>query len=446
VIRVAINLPDTHCDGSKLQSEVGMRRSINSAGILLLFAVATVAGFDARGQEKAKSKGRAKPGSGSQSISKSASKNQINDADCRAYASRVVDAVKAGNMSAVNELVDWDSLFNRTFEGMDIEPKLRERITLGFRNGLSLETGLSGQIIKNSRAGGTFDFLRIRDDESRRVILFRLIQPANAGGVAYFEFTPEKSADGKVRSSDIYVFSSGEFLSAMLRRGVLPVIANENRTFLDKLLTGERDYISDLPTFLKAAQLVSAGQTKEGLELIKGMKAETKKQKAVFLLRLRAAQMFDENEYAATLDEYRKLFPNDPGLDLLSIAYYTTKKDFKQAFECIKRVEAAVGGDPYLNVTRAAICDIQGNHDEAKRLARNAVEAEPTLLPAYFELLGVSLLQKKFDDTLAMLKEIDQKFELKLNDLTTVPQYADFVKSPQYKEWLRYRDQKAKKP
>jgi tetratricopeptide (TPR) repeat protein len=329
---------------------------------------------------------------------------------------------------------------------MDVTPKLRQDITLGLKNGLSRETGLSGQIVKNSQAGGTFDFLRVREDKNRQAILFRLIQPAEAGGVAYFEFIPEKSADGKIRATDIYVFSSGEFLSEMLRRGVLPIIANENRTFLDKLLSGERDYISDLPKFTETAQLVSEGKMKEALALIHAMKPGTKKQKVVFLMRLRAAQAIDENEYAATLDEYRKLFPKDPGLDLLSISYYTTKKDFKQALECINRVESAVGGDPYLNVTRAALCDVQGKHDEAKQLARKAATEEPTLLPAYFELLGVSLIQKNHDETLAMLKEVDQKFQLKLNDLTKVREYADFVKSPQYKEWLLYRDQTGKKP
>ena len=183
---------------------------------------------------------------------------------------------------------------------------------------------------------------------------------------------------------------------------------------------------------------------KEGLTLIKGMKPGTRKQKEVFLLRLRAAQAIDEAEYAATLDEYRKLFPKDPGLDLLSISYYTIKKDFKEALECIDRVESAVGGDPYLNVTRAALCDVQGKHDEAKRLARMAADLEPTLLPAYIELLGISLIQKNHDETLAMLKEVDRKFQLKLNDLTKVREYAEFVKSPQFKKWLEYREQRAK--
>ena len=332
-----------------------MRRSSKSAWILLVLTVVTTGGLPARSQEKSTRKSQSTPTTRSPSVSKPAQSGQLDDKDCRAFATKVVEAVKSGNTSALNDLIDWESLFNKTLKDIELTPKLRQDINSGLKSGLSRESGLSGQIVKNSQAGGSFDFLRIREDKNQKVILCRLIQPAGSGGVAYFEFVPEKSADGKIRATDVYVFSSGELLSSMLRRGILPVIANENRSFLDKLVSGERDYVSDLPKFSDAAQKISDGKMKEALALIQGMKTGTKKQKAVFLLRLRAAQAVDENEYAATLDEYRKLFPRDPGLDLLSIAYYTTKKDFKQALECINRVESAVGGDPYLNVTRGTL-------------------------------------------------------------------------------------------
>ena len=64
------------------------------------------------------------------------------------------------------------------------------------------------------------------------------------------------------------------------------------------------------------------------------------------------------------------LYPTDPGLDLLSITYYTDKKDFARARECVDRLETAVGGDPYLDVTRAAINRAAGKYEEARRLAR----------------------------------------------------------------------------
>jgi hypothetical protein len=183
---------------------------------------------------------------------------------------------------------------------------------------------------------------------------------------------------------------------------------------------------------------------KEALALIRGMRPETKKQKVVFLMRLRAAQQVDAKEFTTAIDEYRMLYPKDSGLDLLSIGYYTIKKDFGRALECVDRLETALGGDPYLDVTRAGINDIQGKYEDSRRLARRAIEKEPTLVPAYLELLGVSLMEKNHDDTLAMLKEIDRKLHLQMNDLTKIPDYAGFVKSPQYKGWLLYLEQKSK--
>ena len=35
-----------------------------------------------------------------------------------------------------------------------------------------------------------------------------------------------------------------------------------------------------------------------------------------------------------------------------------------------------------------------------------------------------------------MLKQIDQKFHLPRRDLTALPPYAEFTRSPQYKQWI----------
>ncbi len=45
--------------------------------------------------------------------------------------------------------------------------------------------------------------------------------------------------------------------------------------------------------------------------------------------------------------------------------------------------------------------------------------------------------------TLAWLKRIHETLGMTFMDLTTVPDYARFVKSPQYKEWLKYLEKEA---
>ena len=67
------------------------------------------------------------------------------------------------------------------------------------------------------------------------------------------------------------------------------------------------------------------------------------------------------------LEDFRKYYSQDPCLDLLLIDYYTLKKDYAQAIPCVDRLDKSVGGDPYLNVLRAASTSAAGHLNEACR-------------------------------------------------------------------------------
>src|SRR5262249_55927714 len=130
---------------------------------------------------------------------------------------------------------------------------------------------------------------------------------------------------------------------------------------------------------------------------------------------------------------------------LMLIRYYALKKEFTRALESIDRVDKSVGGDPYLDLARADINESQGNLERARRLAFQAIEREPNLLHAYLAVVGLSLKTKNYDETLAMLKELDRKFGIDMKDLKTVPEYAGFARSPQFRQWLDYVEKVAKK-
>ena len=216
------------------------------------------------------------------------------------------------------------------------------------------------------------------------------------------------------------------------------MISNSSRSFIEKLVSGEKDYVKDFPKWTEATQLINQGKSKEALDILKQLSPETQKQKLVLLTRLRAAQSSDESEYAAVLEEFQKVFPNDPCLDLISIDSYVMKKDFAGAMKAIDRLDKSLGGDPYLNVMKANLCEAQDDLKGAKQYAQKAVDQEPTLLIGHQSLLGYAVALKDHPETLARLQEMDQKFRMTFNDLTKVPAYAEFVKSPQYQEWLAY--------
>ena len=208
------------------------------------------------------------------------------------------------------------------------------------------------------------------------------------------------------------------------------------------MLTSERDYVKDLPKLPGIATLINEGNHQEALAQLKTLGPDTKKEKSILLIRIRAAQASDEKEYTEVLEEFRKLYPKDPCVDLLSIDYYTLKKDYPKALASIDRLDKAVGGDPYLNVLRASLSELGADLPSALKFANRTIEEEPTMLNAYFYSIGISLKAEMYDETLATLKKQDQTFKMTYNDLKTVPEYAGFVKSPQYQQWLDYLAQK----
>jgi hypothetical protein len=368
-------------------------------------------------------------------------RNQLSEEECRQFAKSFTDAINTGNVTAFNALIDWESIFNTALTNMTMTDQQREGVLRELRNATNSELGLGAQLIKQVKNGAHFDYLRPRQNAGRQVLLYRLII-AESGGVTYFEFAVMPGANAKVRVSDIYQYSTAEFLTATFRRMLLPAVANLSRSFFDKLLKSEQDLVRDLPKVPEIVTLINQGKYQECLTALKALGPDTQKDKSILIIRMRAAQGVGEKEYAAVLDDLRRLFPNDACMVLMEIDYYTLKKDFPKVFESVDRLDKSVGGDPYLNVLRAGLSELRGDLPGAETFAKRAIEQEPTMLQPYLYLVGNSIKQEKYDVTLDTLKKQDQAFHLTYTDFSKVPQYAGFVKSPQYKEWLQYIAQK----
>jgi hypothetical protein len=425
-----------------------MRRRTWCVFLLTVFAASASAGAQSRGQEKAGGAGfpraQTKPAASTRAVPAGAAQKKVSEHDCRQFAQAVVQAVAAGDSAAFNTLIDWDSILKTATAGLGIPDREISELIRGMRTSVVSEGGLASQLIQNSQAGGQFAFIRTREKHERQVVLFRFLRPTSQGGVSYYEFAVNRGPDGASRAEEVWPYGSAEYISTTIRRMVLPLAASKSRTFLDKLLTDEQDYVRDFPKLVSIIEAMKAGKMKEAVAQLKELRPETRKNKSVLLLRLRAAQEADDQEYAATLTEFRKLFPKDPCLDLLSIDYYTINKDFTRALECIDQLEESVGGDPYLTFMRAGVVNERGDRAEARRLANLAIDREPSLQAPYFLLVGLSLEEKRYDETLALLKKLHATLNVKFDDLTKVPDYAGFAKSPQHAKWLKYLEDGAK--
>lgn len=81
-----------------------------------------------------------------------------------------------------------------------------------------------------------------------------------------------------------------------------------------------------------------------------------------------------------------------------------------------------------------------GDAARATGLIEKAIEALPNLLQLYWVRVSIALDAKKHADTAAWLDVIAERFGLEFADLEEVPEDAEFVKSPEYRDWKARRD------
>ena len=256
-----------------------------------------------------------------------------------------------------------------------------------------------------------------------------------AGALNYHGFLFDPALAGPLRAVDCYVFLTGEPLSKTLRRSFLPLVALD-RNGRAHLAEADKDFILHASEIADMGRLTREKRFREALDIYKNLPRSLQKNKSTLILRLTAAQSGSEDEYLQAIDDFRNGYPNDPMIDLIALDGYLLRKAFDKALDALDHVEKSVGGDPYLKTLRAVVLNMQGKTGPALKFAKQAIAEEPTLANAHFFLLTLSLQSRDFATTLKELKTLESKFGIKFRDLTAVPPYAEFVKSPEYRTWL----------
>ncbi len=358
------------------------------------------------------------------------------DEECVAFGTALENQAAAGNLSAFNDAINWDAILDRAVGGISVDDRMKNGFRQGVLQTVGQPQGLPSQIIQQTEQGGDYKYLgtHMVGDEKRVVFRLRL---SGDRGVNYHDMKVLKNEQGQTKAVDIYVLMSAEFMSKTLRRAFIPLAAEQSKSVFQKLTQAENDFVKNVTKFQKMTQLYRSGEFPQVETVYRSLPDSMQQEKNIMLIWLQAASQISDAKYANAIKDFRRYHPNDPCVDIISIDSHILKGQYDEALQCIDRLDESVGGDPYLNVMRANIMLGKGDNASARKFATLAVKEEPTLPPAYWALVSVSLADKNYDETVQQLNLLKTKFALAFDDLTQVPDYADFVKSPQYKDWVK---------
>jgi hypothetical protein len=358
--------------------------------------------------------------------------------DAQKWATALQQAVRTQDVDTLNQLLDWDALIEKTTALQSGSPKvkqLRDAFGRGVKNAsVSPESGFAHTMTASLEGLGDYRPLHMHRAGDQQRALFRLIV-AN-GTVNYHDFILSRSTRGKVVATDFYVFSIGELYSQFLRRSFLPLLHQAGGDSTAALSGPEKDFVAHAAEIGQMGLDLQKKNWRQVLDAYKRLPPSVQASKFVLPMRLLAAQSIDGTEYLATIDDLRKYFPNDPMVDMISIDGYTLREQYGKALEACDRLDKAVGGDPYLKSLRAGVLVRHNKLAAARDMAKKAVDEEPTLLRGYLGLIEISLVSHDFDDTVKWIKKAED-LGVQFGNISNAPAYADFVKSPQGKDWLK---------
>lgn len=365
----------------------------------------------------------------------------ITEEEARAFAEKFIEAALRNDSATVNALFDWNALADRCMEGTGLSGKFLADAKKGMLSKLETENSFLAQVNQSAALGGSYRLLHIHEVDGRRRALIRLMVPE--GGVNYHDFVLSKGQNGQCRGIDVHLFLSGEFLSTTMKRMMLVLTGGQDRSLLGRLTGQNQLLVKHQDEVLKLINAVQGRNFPEAVRLYKLLPENLQHEKSLMLIVMTATQgLSDDTEYQNVLTNFRKQHPDDACIDFLSIDYFVTKQEYPEALAAIASVSKSVGGDPYLDFMAGNVHFMAENSAEAEKLFQLAVDTEPTLQDGWWSLVTLSMKQENFERTLALLKEIDQKFPIEWADLTQQADYAGFAASPQHAEWLAYLAEK----
>jgi len=346
------------------------------------------------------------------------------------FARKIESSILTDEGAWVDQNFDLVGLLETALKDVQGDPKRKDGFGRGVRESFQLGKA-TAEAVKEK---GRYTFIRTRSIGGKVRLLFRLVTPA---GFNYHDFLLGSSAKSGLAIVDLYIYTSGEWISQTFRRAFVTMLASDPAG--GKLRDNE--YMKNLDKIQKMTALKNEGKNAEVLQVFASLPAGLKTDKTLLLMRCQAALEVGEKEAIEAIEAMRKVYPQDPALSLLSIQPFLSLKKYDQALACVDALEKETGGDPYLDYERGEIQFAAGAMDKARQAGVRAVETDPKLKEPRWLLVSVSLREKKFDETARQLTAIEKELGIRIADLTRVAVYAEFVKSPEYGDWMKSRGQ-----
>jgi hypothetical protein len=248
--------------------------------------------------------------------------------------------IKNDSAENLNKIIDASALSKRIEEHAG--NAANQSFLRGVRDALK-NADLGQQIARGIEKKGSYLLIKQYEKDKQQHLVFRLYADAQ---VNYHDFELIKK-DDQVKVADIFIYLTGETLSATLANSMLMMTED-----YDDMPKEEFDKIK---RFKIIKTLMSKNNYNGAKRNYDELPDQFKKQKIFQLINIMICKELEDSLYLKAMDEYHALYPAAPNMFLMMIDAYILQQEYENALKSVNQLDSLINKDPLLDYHRALI-------------------------------------------------------------------------------------------
>ncbi len=305
-----------------------------------------------------------------------------------------------------NQHFDLDSIVQQIVD----QTPAPDSFSTAFVSGVHERLNVGDQVSKSLGIGGVYKLLNVDTGatQSEKVAIFRLV---NEDGLNYHMVNLYATPKGNIRIADIYILMGGMTFSNTLKRIYLTDLAAVlDSSEVSKLPLAEQAFITHIPEIDEVGKWLSKKKFKRALRTIDKLPPILQEDKMVLIMRMNVAFNSKKAAYKKAIQDFKKMYPKDPVVDLMMLDLSFLKQDHKNTLSIIDSIDQKIGGDAYLDVIRGDVYKAMAKSDSAEVKLRRSIAQELDQEEAYWSLLKILQNQERYADMVAIFPQMDSVF------------------------------------
>jgi hypothetical protein len=287
-----------------------------------------------------------------------------------------------------------------------------------FKRGLNKGMDVGTSLKQALSANATYTMIKHYTKDDVHHLLFRLYDD---GRLNYHDMELTR-AKGEPRIADMFIYTAGENLSETLHKIYLQFAP----MMKDKSFVNQNDtWLTKMP---EIRQLMAQDKYREALEIYNRIPDSIQKGRAFQILHVQVSSGLSSEEYNAAIEEYKRLYPNEPNMHLLLLDGYIINKEYEKALNAINELDRQINKDPLLDYYRFLCYKLMNDAGNAKSSLLRLTQNMPDFADGQIELIAMNLDENNQEEARKIITSYRNKKSFDQELLTTLlNQYPGFT-------------------